>query len=304
MTNSPSPHVIQARQIEEAALRHRCPFCRADAGQACRSRTSGQDVWPHARRIALTRAPVQADRQQALCCECGQLRTVSERYYSGTAETDPNRGGGLFTDPRGWFDTKSLKCEQCGHKTRHALLAPEKRMPEFVEQYQRYVLGGEWGGTYAPDLERLRAEYFAQFPRNPNLHHRFLVDEAKQLLEQGETHMAAMCGAVQEIPRSWSETAAPKSELIEPGRIDWDTEYEDAETGEWWIDMDCVDCNRIANERRRERRRKRALELIDWYSTKTERLNHAEVEALIEFLEPAAIATYGRWQQEKNHADK
>lgn len=286
MTSNPAPHVIEARRLREQTLMYRCPFCHADPGQDCRTHKGwGRELdYPHARRIALTRPPAQADRQQALCCECGQLRTVSERYYSGTAETDPNRGGGLFTDERGWFDTKSLKCEHCGHKTRHALLAPEKRMPEFVEQYQNYVLGGEWEGTYAPDLERLRAEYFAQFPRNPKLHHCFWTKQADELREQGETHMAAVCGAVEEIPRTWSTKKQAGGELVAPDRIDWDTEYEDTDTGQWWIDMDCVDCLRVANNLRLKRQRDLLLTDLLEASNVVGQLSAAQVSELREHL--------------------
>lgn len=279
------PHVVEARRLREQTMMYRCPFCHADPGQGCRTHKGrGRELdYPHSRRIALTHGPVQADRQQALCCECGQLRTVSERYYSGT-QSDPNRGGGLFTDPRGWFDTKSLKCEHCGRQTRHALLAPDKRMPEFAERYQNYVLGGQWDGNYAPDRERLRAEYFAQFPRNPNLHHRFWSDEADKLRAQGETHMPAVCGAIDEIPRSWSSKKPAEGELIEPRRIDWETEYEDPDTGEWWIDMQCVDCLRVANEQRLKAQRDLLLTDLLEASNVVNQLSAAQVNELREHL--------------------
>lgn len=282
-TNAPK-HIIEAQMTREAALRHRCPFCCADAGQECRSRTSGQDVWPHMRRISLTR-PTElrqpAKRVTALCCTCGNLRTVSGDYHR---YQDPEHAESERGKAEGWRKTQALKCDACGEQTRHALLHPsDARYRDYDEKRQRYILGGEWDGEYAPDRERLRAEYFAQFPRNPNLHHRFWIDEADKLRAAGETHMAALCGAVDEIPRSWGKSA-PEGELVKPGRIDWDTEYEDAETGEWWIDMQCVDCLRVANEKRFKAQRNLLLADLLEVSNAVENLDAAQVRELREHL--------------------
>lgn len=283
------------------ALQYRCPFCHADPGEECRTRTGGRvNAWSHSRRIALTRPTEERLPRpdvKALCCDCGQLRTVSANYHFGN---DQNRSDGYFYDSRGWSHTGTLKCVECGRPTRHALLRGEDdKYRDHDEDLQRYVLGGEWSGKYPPDRDRLRDRYQKQLPRNPKLTHRFWIEDANKRREEGQTHMPAVCGAVAEIPRSWSKQQRPVSELIEPDRIDWDTEFEDASTGMWWVDMDCVDCLRVANERRQVRSRERAKYLIDWYSTRIDRLNHAEVEALIAFLEPAANETFERWQREK-----
>lgn len=58
-------------------------------------------------------------RVRALCCECGNLRTVSANHRS---RKDDNRSGECDDDPRGWRVTGTLKCSECGGATRHALL--------------------------------------------------------------------------------------------------------------------------------------------------------------------------------------
>ncbi|WNG84305.1 hypothetical protein C6A86_012005 [Mycobacterium sp. ITM-2016-00316] len=63
--------------------------------------------------------------------------------------------------------------------------------------------------------------------------------------------------------------------------------------------MDCVNCLRVANDRRIARAPDRAKDLIDWYAESIQHLKHDEATDLIEFLEPAATATFERWEQEK-----
>ena len=64
-------------------------------------------------------------RIRALCCECGNLRTVSGNYSlphdaNRTHESDPG-------DHRGWRVTGTLKCAVCVTKTRHALLRDDDK---------------------------------------------------------------------------------------------------------------------------------------------------------------------------------
>ncbi|GLP83588.1 zinc finger domain-containing protein [Mycobacterium antarcticum] len=76
-----------------AALSYDCPFCKAPAGHQCRTRNSGREQpWPHSRRIARstpsTEERYKATRLNALCCVCGNHRTVSSNHYTSCA--DPN----------------------------------------------------------------------------------------------------------------------------------------------------------------------------------------------------------------------
>lgn len=269
------------------ALAHRCPFCSSEPGEPCRThRGRGTETVLHSRRIALTVTAAGAPRQPAahvpaLCCVCGTQRTVSADY---SRNRDPNHASSVQGRKAGWRYTQTLKCDGCGQPTRHALLRPGGSWQDIDEAYQRYVLGGEWDGQYPPDRDRLRAEYFAQFPRNPMLRHRFYVERADKLRAEGETHMQAACGATCEIPQSWNTADIGRDELSEPARIDWDTEVEDNDTGMWWLDMDCVDCLRVTNTLQLKRLRKLLLTDLLEMSNAVDSLDAVQVGELREHL--------------------
>ena len=52
-----------------------------------------------------------AGKRRALCCECGEVRTVSRNHYPRTAGIDLD-----------WDGVGNLKCSHCGVVTRHAFL--------------------------------------------------------------------------------------------------------------------------------------------------------------------------------------
>jgi hypothetical protein len=60
------------------------------------------------------------DRVRALCCKCGNLRTVSARYSPRDRTADDGR------DPQGWRMTGTLMCSECKTTTTHALLRDDK----------------------------------------------------------------------------------------------------------------------------------------------------------------------------------
>ena len=69
---------------------------------------------------------------RALCCECGNLRTVSANYRP---PRDENRTTDASGEPHGWRMTGTVKCRVCKTRTRHAILrdddSPENR--DFAE---------------------------------------------------------------------------------------------------------------------------------------------------------------------------
>ena len=73
-----------------------------------------------------------ARRERALCCECGNLRTVAANF---NPLLDANRTCDDGDDQRGWRMTCTLKCPVCKTKTRHALLraADKKQHRDFAE---------------------------------------------------------------------------------------------------------------------------------------------------------------------------
>lgn len=280
MTQTTEPHPCLAQP---------CPFCGVDAHTPCVTRNSGREQrYPHSRRIALTR-PVEERmpaRADALCCVCGTKRTVNADYRR---LQDPNYSPGYIGDghPQGWRATQTLRCIECGHSTRHAMLNPgDSRWRYGDERLQRVALGeSPTDIEYSADfVQRLRKEYRELFPHNPKLYHWFSTSAAEAAQERGDTHMPALCGDTATVPPSWSKST-PKSGPVAPERVDWDTEFEDPETGEWWVDMDCVNCLRVTNQRRAAQRRRQLERLLAWFAARPENIPDVEVDEVVAVLE-------------------
>lgn len=286
-------------------LQFRCPYCGAEPGQPCRTRTKagrpGGRVQnhPHSRRIGLS-VPVerrhQPTRLEALCCACGQLRTVSSDY--GRYGHPDHSDGDLCRNANGWRRTEPLKCDECGAVTRHAVLN-RPGSSDYDENLQRIALGGEntsgWSNEY---IERLRRDYHAMFPRNPNLHHRFYVEDAQKAWDAGERTVATLCGTRDSIgtdPRTWGTSPAKKARqekydgFVVAEQISDVTEYEDPETGLWWVDMDCVDCCRVSNTIRLEQLRKKLEQTFARFAAYPELVPDAAVSDLINQLEKLIV---------------
>lgn len=110
------------------------------------------------------------------------------------------------------------------------------------------------------------------------------MKEAEAARSRGESHMTALCGDVDTIPTSWSERSS-NTGPVAPDRIDWDTEFEDPETGEWWIDMDCVNCLSVTNQRRLLARRDYLDRLLMWFAARPENIGDGQMEEVITLLE-------------------
>ena len=246
----------QLEAVRLDVLQHACPFCGVASGESCQSRTSGQSKhWPHSRRIALTRpvAERETPRVDALCCECGNRRTVSTSHYTSCA--DPNSNYNEANRAKGWKTTRTLKCDECGAGTRHAILEVEGHIGrDWLEQLQLLALGGDnvLGQTEDYVLE-LRRTYRQMFPRNPYLQHRWWTADAKDAVASGRTTVLALCGEPVEVDDDYTpgRKANQSNDLIAPEQLaDDPIELDDPETGLWWVDQDCVDCLRVANARR------------------------------------------------------
>ncbi|BDY31451.1 hypothetical protein hbim_05403 [Mycolicibacterium mageritense] len=276
------------------ALNHRCPFCHSDPGQLCRTHRGrgGELDHPHSRRIGLSGPAQQRDpaaRVNALCCECGALRTVSDDYYS--RRQDPNDSYSDQGRKEGWRRTMSLKCDACGVRTRHAVLNPPGAFRDGDERRQLIALGDSDTSDYPfseEHIARLRQEYRQLFPRNPYLRHRYWTKEANQAWDDGSKKVIALCGepiTLECDPRQPSK----KKEAETPGYLVADqlsdTEYEDPETGMWWIDMACVDCCRVSNNNHRAHQRKRLELFLANFARSPELIPDSHVGGLIETLE-------------------
>lgn len=279
------------------ALEHDCPFCGAVAGQACRTRNSGRDQsHPHSRRMALTtpKDERKTPRVNALCCICGELRTVSEHYW--TKRDDPNAGHSPLAKENGWRSTKTLKCAACGEPTRHAVLRrADCAHRDSDEAQQRIALGDPDTGPYGryTDLERVRREYREMpFPRNPYLTHRRWNADAQKAWDDGTKKVIALCGEPIEVkvdPRQakkYADTRNDAGYLV--AEIVSDIELTDPETGLEWVDMDCVDCCRVANVHHVAEQRRWLEKALAWFASKPECIEDHEVSALVATLEGLA----------------
>ncbi|WP_163890046.1 hypothetical protein [Mycolicibacterium hippocampi] len=196
----------------------------------------------------------------------------------------------MFSDPRGWFHTGTLKCSHCGTRTRHALIEHEEDyLRDFAEEYQRYALGGQWNGQYPPDRERLREEYFAQFPRNPFVTHKWWKSAEDQARAAGQKQFPAMCGEMVPLPDSPRPGATP-SEGVAPTQMTdpEQTQHEnlDVETGLWWTeDGWCINCLRVRHDWLLKENRTQLLTQLLEVSSAVDQMTAADVTALREHLD-------------------
>lgn len=214
-------------------------------------------------------------RMLALCCECGNQRAFKLMR---------NR---VFADHETWVrQVGDLKCSACGRVTRHAAVDGS----DYHEQFQLRALGFT-GNLPEAEANRVKDEYRQGLPRNPFLGHIWWIADQKKALKYN-TRLRVHCGDLIDPPpisgASLSDTALRKPKPVR--ERDFDTEFEDPNTGLFWRDVDCVNCIRVSNALRLERRRKHlkvlmttALgELLD--NTQTKRYDR-HVDDLIELLE-------------------
>jgi hypothetical protein len=128
-------------------MSHECPVCAAGANQPCRTRGGREAEYPHIRRQLLVdeelrqQALRRASRVRALCCQCGNLRTMSTGYH----RNDDNRTFEDNRHPLGWRCTTTLKCSICRDSTRHAVLRDDEDRPEFrdIAETRQHLRAGE-----------------------------------------------------------------------------------------------------------------------------------------------------------------
>lgn len=290
-------------QETHPALSHTCPFCKADPGTPCLARNSGREQrWPHTQRTALTKPVEQTEpRVNALCCTCGNLRTVSRNHCG--AYNDPNNSNLLPVRDKGWRSTKTLKCSACGEQTRHAILRPSDcSYRDGDEKWQRIALGDKDTNQYGhlTDVERLRREYRenSPFPRNPYLKHRFIIESAGKAWEAGVPAIA-LCGEselLESDPRKWGSSKKDKKCRAQHdgylvAEVVSEIELTDLDTGLEWVDMDCVDCCRVSNNLLRVQRRDRLAWFLSYFTLNTEGLPDHRVSVVLDYLEELYKAT-------------
>jgi hypothetical protein len=226
------------QKSEHPSVSYRCPFCGAEPGAPCRAhRGRGQELdFPHSRRIHLARDPrPTTPPRQALCCECGTLRT----YRHGRNQR------GRWGDLNWHRNVCDLKCSTCGRVTTHATVPNTAR----DDTYELIARGrdprsSDRGSHWSEEkLRRIQQQYRRGLPRNPYLAHRYWGDDAQAAAEAGGTHASALCGEA--IPIQLDERTGGVYYYV--GR---------PEPGCGWEEVECVDCLRIANDHRRYREHK------------------------------------------------
>jgi hypothetical protein len=262
------------------------PFCRAAADEPCRTRNSGREQdWPHSRRIALAQPERKAPRVDALCCVCGERRTVSSDH---ARREDPNYSyDSINSHPSGWRSTQTLKCGECGEHTRHAVLTTlrDDRWRYRDEEQQQCALGCDAPNSSDEYVQRLRREYRQMpFPRNPNLRHRYWMTEAKAAWNEGSKKVVALCGERITLKMEPRKSTAERMDGYLIAEQFSDIEYEDYDTGLSWIDMDCVDCCRVSNAQHLAERRSWMEQLLAWFARRPEQIEDHEVEGVVDAL--------------------
>lgn len=220
--------------------------------------------------------------RQALCCECGQLRTCvhPRNHVLG--------GLGLYTPfGDGHREVCELKCDHCGRRTRHALLM--RAYQDHDECMQKVALGDPHEGYTDAELDRLRDNYRNGLPRNPFLEHMFYTADLEKARADGSTTARTLCGEVVEIDDSRFDYGAMHEvqDYRAPGEVR-DQEYEDPKTGLWWVEQECVDCLRISNQMAARSKRDELLGALSNLLANLQNYDTASVERLLSAVQAVA----------------
>jgi hypothetical protein len=191
------------------------------------------------------------DQRQALCCECGNLRTCRRPKNYREENFWLNR-----PVDRSWHrETGDLKCEHCARTTRHALLYREgDQFKNHAERLEGIALGlsdpldAESSGV----TERIKKNYRIGRQTNPHLRHSWWSDDAEEARAAGKSTVVTLCGDQHEIPDdhgTYDDTHESDSGVIRayaPRR--YRQVFSDDAPPEGWDYQDCPDCTRVVNE--------------------------------------------------------
>lgn len=219
--------------------------------------------------------------RQALCCVCGALRTCHH-------PRNHRRENYFLRGPvdRNWHrELGDLKCANCGEVTTHAILHREgDNFRDHAERVTRIALGGD--DTMGSDtIEEIRGKYRQGRQANPYLNHMWSGRDEDAARKAGKTTVMSHCGEVMKIPEKSSSITGGGQ--LRPDPVRWNQEYEDPDTGNWWVELDCPDCLRVVNDRRLAANRKRLKLWLVWLLRDPARVPDEHVETLIAALESA-----------------
>lgn len=216
--------------------------------------------------------------RQALCCECGQLRTYkrarNQRGYWGDRNWERSLG--------------DLKCATCSKVTAHALLNDSG---DWDEEKQLVALGDDEAmGWSLERRQQLRDEYRRGFPRNPLTHHLWWKGEEDAAREAGQKQFQAMCGEPVNVPEKRREGTTPQQQRMPAQAKEvnlYEEEFQDPDTGLWWRDGDCVDCLRHRHAWLLRDRRTKLSALLIKVVASIDEVDAAMVEKLNELVTSA-----------------
>ncbi len=177
-----------------------------------------------------------AQPQQALCCQCGNIRTYKQAR---------NTVGDCFADLRTWHRmVGDLKCAHCETITRHALLRPANcDYRDYAEEFTRMALGGKpTDRDRLTDVDRIRRQYRMGLPRNPYLFHCYWLRDTERARAAGVTTITAMCGETVPLPperHCRKSRFGPTGAGYEAPRELSEIDREDPQTGLSWFDQAC-----------------------------------------------------------------
>ena len=217
-------------------------------------------------------------QMQALCCECGALRTCNRPRNHRTDNY-------WLCDPvdRDWHrETGDLKCAECGTITRHALLLPDGHWArDHAERLRKAGTGWYFKELNDADRKRIQERWHEGLPSNPRTSHQWFRSAEDEARAAGRTHLRAVCKALIPVPkRTWEQrypSGGLKSDmLVKPVVRDPEPD------ADGWEFVHCVDCLYRSNQIALDEQRKELKDKLLEYAGKLTSLDAATVISLVE----------------------
>ncbi|SLE48354.1 Uncharacterised protein [Mycobacteroides abscessus subsp. massiliense] len=195
------------------------------------------------------------DERQALCCECGNLRTcrrprnfVEENWYLQRPVD------------RSWRrELGDLKCDICGKVTTHALLYPKWHdFKDHAERIQSIALGDP-DSLKVQVQERIRKNYRIGRESNPYLRHCWWTSATEEARKAGTNTVVTLCGDDHELPAdpvSFDDDREDYGDELLVAPRHYRQMFSADAPPEGWDQQDCPDCARAVNRWILERHRK------------------------------------------------
>lgn len=231
------------------------------------------------------------DERQALCCECGNLRSCRRPKNYREENFWLNR-----PVDRSWHrETGDLKCEHCARTTRHALLYREgDGFKDHAERLERIALGGSdpLDAESSGVTEQIKKNYRIGRQTNPHLRNSWWTGDADQARALGTSTVVTLCGDKYEIPDNPVAYDDDEDEIgpAQTRAAQYHRQiFSDDSPPEGWDYQDCPDCTRVVNEWVIERNRNYLMAKLTKLMRTAFDLNAPALERLIAVVEQAEL---------------